>query len=92
MQGKGLNKKFGFHIMRPFYFRSRLPWKRVIECVSNAYPRLKKYAKGRKAQQWVFNNKNKTVEGWYWKNRAIEITSNGKSQTLRMNTPNARWW
>ena len=92
IQSKGYNKKFGFHIMRPFYFRSRMPLRRVVECVSNAYLRHKRWYKNRKAQQWVFNNKNKTIEGWYWKNRAIEITSNGKSQTLRMNTPNARWW
>jgi hypothetical protein len=78
--------------MRPFYMRSRLPMKRVIECVSNAYLRHKRYAKGRMAQQWIFDGVSKTVQGWYWKNRAIEITSNGGSQTLRMNTPNSRWW
>jgi hypothetical protein len=78
--------------MRPFYIRSRMPMRRVIECVSNAYLRHKRWYKNRKAQHWVFNNVSKTIQGNYWKNRAIEITSNGKSQTLRMNTPNSRWW
>jgi hypothetical protein len=32
-QTKGLNEDFGFHINRPFYFRSRLPMKRVVEAV-----------------------------------------------------------
>jgi hypothetical protein len=79
-------------MMRPFYMRSRLPMKRVIECVSNAYVRIKKYAKGRKAQQWVFDGTSKTIQGNYWKNRAIEITSNGGSSSLRMNSVNSRWW
>jgi hypothetical protein len=77
---------------RPFYFRSRMPMKRVIECVSNAYVRQKKYAKGRKAQQWIFDGRSKTIQGTYWKNRAIEITSNGGSSSLRMNTVTSRWW
>jgi len=92
IRGKGYNSRFGFHIRRPFYFRSRMPMKRVVECVSNAYLRHKRWAKGRKAQQWIFDNTSKTIQGWYWKNRAIEITSNGNSSTLRMNTPNSRWW
>jgi hypothetical protein len=77
---------------RPFYIRSRMPMKRVVECISNAYTRIKRYAKGRKAQQWIFDGRSKTIQGNYWKNRAIEITSNGNSSTLRMNTPSSRWW
>jgi hypothetical protein len=93
MLGKGkYNGRFGFHIMRPFVMRSRLGVRRVIECVSNAYLRSKKYYHNRKAQHFVFDNKSKTVQGWYWKNRAIEITSSGGSIQLRMNTPNSRWW
>jgi hypothetical protein len=30
---KGLNKDFGFHINRPFYIVSKLPFNRVVECV-----------------------------------------------------------
>ena len=33
IQTKGLNADFGFHIGKPFYFRSRLPMKRVVECI-----------------------------------------------------------
>jgi hypothetical protein len=29
---KGLNKDFGFHINRPFYIISKLPFERVVEC------------------------------------------------------------
>jgi hypothetical protein len=78
--------------MRPFYVRSRMPMRRVVECVSNAYTRLKRYAKGRKAQQWVFDNKSKTLQSYYWRNRAVEITSSGNSSTLRMNSVTSRWW
>jgi hypothetical protein len=92
IQGKGYSNKYGFYIMRPFYMRSRLPMKRVVECVSNAYTRHKRWARGRKAQQWVFDNKSKTVQSYYWRNRAVEITSNGNSSTLRMNSVTSRWW
>jgi len=30
---KGLNKEFGFHINRPFYLVSQLPFNRVAECI-----------------------------------------------------------
>jgi hypothetical protein len=65
--------------MRPFYVRSRMGVRRVWECVSNAYVRHKRQVKNRKAQHWVFDQKSKTIQGNYWKNRAIEITSSGKS-------------
>jgi hypothetical protein len=31
-QTKGVNKDFGFHINRPFYLVSKLPFNRVAEC------------------------------------------------------------
>jgi hypothetical protein len=79
IRGKGYNNQFGFHIMRPFVMRSRLGVRRVVECVSNAYVRSRKYYHNRKAQHWVFDNKSKTVQSYYWRNRAVEITSNGNS-------------
>jgi len=30
---KGLDKDFGFHRNRPFFIRSRMPMKRIAECV-----------------------------------------------------------
>jgi hypothetical protein len=89
---KGYNSRFGFHINRPFFIRSRMPMRRVIECISNAYIRTKRYYKNRRAQEWIFDGKSKTVQSYYWRNRAIEITSNGNSQTLRMNSVTSRWW
>jgi len=46
----GLNKEFGFHMNRPFYLVSRLPMKRVAECVGANNMVLKRYTKGRVAQ------------------------------------------
>jgi hypothetical protein len=31
-QTKGLNKEWGFHVNRPFYIISKLPFNRVVEC------------------------------------------------------------
>jgi hypothetical protein len=44
---KGLDDDFGFHIGRPFYLVSRLPMKRVAECVGANNVVLKRYVKGR---------------------------------------------
>jgi hypothetical protein len=49
-QTKGLEEDFGFHINRPFYIRSRMPFKRVVEMIGASNITLKRYAKGRKAQ------------------------------------------
>ena len=49
-QKKGLVGDFGFYANRPFYFRSRLPMKRVAENVSN-YMRLRRWNHGRRRQQ-----------------------------------------
>jgi hypothetical protein len=66
-------KDFGFHINRPFYFRSRLPMKRVAECVGANNMVLRRYVKGRNAQKFVFNEKDKTIRSNHWKNYAMEI-------------------
>jgi hypothetical protein len=42
----GYDKEYGFYINRPFYFRSRLPMKRVAESAST-YVRLRKWNKSR---------------------------------------------
>jgi hypothetical protein len=38
--------------LEPFYLRSKLPMQRVAECVGANNVTLKKWANGRKAQQW----------------------------------------
>jgi len=38
-----MNKDFGFHINRPFYIRSRLPMKRIIECIGANNVTLKRW-------------------------------------------------
>jgi len=45
VQSKGLHADFGFHIGRPFYFRSRLPMKRVVECIGANNLVLKRWRK-----------------------------------------------
>jgi hypothetical protein len=61
-QEKGLSKDFGFHINRPFYFVSRLPMKRVAECVGARNIVLKRYAVNRKAQQFYFDGATQTIK------------------------------
>jgi hypothetical protein len=59
---KGMNKDFGFFINRPFYFRSRLPMKRIAEAVGTNM-KLKRYNSGRLRQQtFIFDEVSKTIK------------------------------
>ena len=90
---KGLNEEFGFYINRPFYLVSRLPMRRVAECVGHNNVQLKRYTKNRTAQQFYFDQVSKTIRSQQWKNYALEIQSNGGSTNLRMTSSiNSRWW
>jgi hypothetical protein len=89
---KGYNSKFGFHISRPFYIRSRMPMQRVIECVSANNLVIRRYVRGRTAQRFFFDITSKTIKSQHWKNRSMDIQSNGGSSNLRMTTTNSRWW
>jgi hypothetical protein len=90
---KGLNKEFGMHIGRPFYLVSRLPMKRVAECVGANNVQLKRYVKGRLGQQFYFDQASKTIRSQQWKNYAMEIQNNGRSKNLRFTSGiTSRWW
>jgi hypothetical protein len=89
---KGFNSRFGFHINRQFYIRSRMPMKRVVECISANNLVIRRYVKGRTAQRFWFDNVSKTIKSQHWKNRSMDIQSNGGSSNLRMTTTNSRWW
>jgi hypothetical protein len=61
IETKGLNEEFGFYINRPFHMVSRLPLKRVIESIGANNMVIKRYTKGRLAQQFWFDEKSKTI-------------------------------
>jgi hypothetical protein len=58
---KGLNKDFGFHINRPFYMVSALPFNRVAECIGANNVVLKRWRKNVTQQQFYFDMKSKTI-------------------------------
>jgi hypothetical protein len=89
---KGLNEEFGFHINRPFYIVSELPFNRVAEMHGNTQVNLKRWRKNTRQQQWWFDEVSKTVRNNYWKNYALDIQGNGGSSNLRTAGINSRWW
>jgi hypothetical protein len=89
---EGFNEQFGFHINRPFYIRSRLPMKRIAECVGANNVILRRWRNNAAAQQWYFDGVSKTVKNNNWKSHSLDIQSNGGSNNLRCTTTNARWW
>jgi hypothetical protein len=89
---KGMNENFGFNIGRPFYIRSRLPMKRIAECVGANNVVLKRWRKNAMGQQWAFDGKTKTLVNQQWKSHSLDIQSNGGSANIRCTTTNSRWW
>jgi len=87
-QKKGVNKFTGFRVNELFYFRSRLPMQRVAECVGASNIALKKWTKGRKAQEFKFDPISKTIRGNYWTSYAFSMEGNN----LRCRTFNSRWF
>jgi hypothetical protein len=67
--------------------------KRVIETIGANNMVIKRYVKGRTAQQFYFDGVSKTIRSQQWKNYAIEIQSNGGSSNVRVTSGiNSRWW
>jgi hypothetical protein len=93
METKGLNEEFGFHINRPFYLVSQLPFNRVLECIGATHLYIKRWRKNVTQQQFFFDEKTKTIRSKTWTNYAMQITSNGGSNNLKMTSGiNSRWW
>jgi len=88
---KGLNKEFGFHINRPFYMVSRLPFHRVIETINSTSMQQRRYVKGRVGQQFFFDQKSKTIMSQQYKNRSWDLPQNSKT-AFRIYTTNSRKW
>jgi len=90
---KGLNKEFGFHINRPFYLVSQLPFNRVAECIGANNIVIKRWRKNVTQQQFFFDEVSKTIRSKTWTNYAMEIQSNGGSNNLRVTSGiTSRWW
>jgi hypothetical protein len=83
-----MSKESGIIVDEPFYFRSRLPMQRVVECVGANNAVIKKWAKGRKAQQWRFDAVSKTIRGMYWTSYVLSQ----EGANLRCRTMNSRWF
>jgi bacillopeptidase F (M6 metalloprotease family) len=90
---KGLNEDFGWYINRPFYIRSRMFFRRVVEAHGNNWLYLRRWVKNRTAQQWKFDIKDKTLHNEHWKNYVMTIHGNGSSNHMRMlSSITSRWW
>jgi len=88
VQMKGLNKKFGLHVNRPFFIVSKMWMNRVAECVGASNIVLKTLVRTNKGQQFYFDGGTKTIKSNQWKDRSITLS--GKN--LYMTGTNARWF
>jgi hypothetical protein len=83
-----IDKEFGFRASESFYFRSKLPMQRVVECVGASNAVLKKWYKNRKAQQWRFDPISKTIRNMNW--TSYSLSQEGSN--LRCRSMNSRWF
>jgi hypothetical protein len=91
---KGLDEDSGFEINRPFYFRSRMPMKRVITMHGNNWIYLRRWTPAHaKHAQWRFDMKTKCIYNMNWKNYVMEIHTQGGHPYIRaVSGVNSRWW
>jgi len=66
--------------------------KRVAELHGANNIWLKRFAYGRTSQQYFFDGVSKTVKSQQYKDRSLNIQSNGNGSNLHMTTTNSRWW
>lgn len=67
--------------------------KKVAEMIGASNIALKRYTKGRVAQQFTFDCASKTIKSQHWKNYCIQIPSNGNSNELKaLANCTSRWW
>ena len=83
-----MSKDAGLIVDEPFYFRSKLPMQRVVECVGASNVTLKKWALNRKAQQWRFDAVSKTIRNMNWTNYVFSM----EGTNLRCRSYNSRWF
>jgi hypothetical protein len=88
VQMKGLNKKFGLEVNRPFFIVSKMWMNRVAECVGASNIVLKTLVRTNLGQQFFFDGASKTIKSNQWKDRSITLQGNN----LYMTTTNARWF
>jgi hypothetical protein len=88
VQMKGLNKKFGLEVNRPFFIVSKMWMNRVAECVGASNIVIKTLVRTNKGQQFYFDGGTKTIKSNQWKDRSITLS--GKN--LYMTTTSARWF
>jgi len=91
-QTKGLDKDFGLYVNKPFYIRSRLPSRRMVECIGN-YVYQTRWKSGNTSQQWFFDPKTKTIRNKRNQNWSLEITENKQNGgPMRCRQTNSRWY
>ena len=89
---KGMNTNFGFFINRPFYIVSKMWMSRVVEIVGGRNLVIKSRVHGRNTQQWIFDQKSKTIKSVAYKGRSFDIQNSGTSSNMQAWTTNSRWF
>ena len=86
----GLNPDFGLYINRPFMIRSYLGQRRYLDLVGNNV--LIKTKNGRPSQNFVFDQKTRTIHPMSNKRKSFDITSSGRNRNLQVANTNSGWF
>jgi len=93
-KSKGYDAAWGMHWNRPFVLATELPSNRYLFYHANNYLYITNQVNRPQAQQqFAWDIVTKTIKSHWRKNYAIEVMSNGNSNTAycRAN-PTSRWW
>jgi hypothetical protein len=85
-----LNKDFGLYVERHFYIVSKIGTRRYLD-LNGKKVVLRKYVKGRKTQQWYFDQKTLTIRSSS-NNQSLDIANRGRSTNLQVWKTNNGWW
>jgi len=69
-----------------------MPMKRVLDARGCGNIVIADYKKGSRYQQFVFDEKSKTIRGLCSNSRSLEIQNNGRAFNVRLSNTNSRWW
>jgi hypothetical protein len=83
---------WGFTANKPFYLRSKLPSRRVMEVTGGRNLVLKRARKDQEQQQFFFDSTTKTIKSQKFKEKSLDIQGGGSTKNMQIWKTNARWF
>jgi hypothetical protein len=80
----------GFYALRPFYIESQAAGKRFVSLMGNNL--VINPQTGEVNQRFTFDPTTMSIKTVSQSNRSINVSGNGRSTNLEINSTNGQWW